>query len=144
MADHTVKGVEPLPEGTLDGSDLRILIVHTRWNFSIVKQLLEGTISTLKSLKVPASSIVIESVPGSFELPIAAHRLLSSAQGASSSQNPAAVSKAFDAAICIGVLIKGSTMHFEYIAESATQGLMRVGLDTGIPVIFGVLTCLTE
>ena len=53
-------------------------------------------------------------------------------------------SKAFDAAISIGVLIKGETMHFEYISESVSHGLMRVGLDTGVPVIFGVLTVLTE
>ncbi|TPX31395.1 6,7-dimethyl-8-ribityllumazine synthase [Synchytrium microbalum] len=176
MADHTVKGIEPLPAGSLDGSALRILIgtllhlpfvafkvshqanhilVHTRWNFTIVKQLLDGTISKLKALGVPESSIVIESVPGSFELPIAAQRLLTSAQRTASSatdlfttDSPSItktpVAAAYDAAICIGVLIKGSTMHFEYIADSTTKGLMRVGLDTGLPVVFGVLTCLTE
>jgi 6,7-dimethyl-8-ribityllumazine synthase len=51
---------------------------------------------------------------------------------------------AFDAVICVGVLIKGSTMHFEYICEAVTQGIMRVGLDSNIPVIFGVLTCLND
>ena len=64
--------------------------------------------------------------------------------GASSKSTSGASTKQFDAVISIGVLIKGSTMHFEYISESCCHGLMRVGLDTGVPVILGVLTALTE
>lgn len=64
--------------------------------------------------------------------------------GSASASSGAASKKQFDAVISIGVLIKGSTMHFEYISESCCHGLMRVGLDTGVPVILGVLTALTE
>ncbi len=75
-------------------------------------------------------TIKIANVPGAYELPFATKALLKSGS--------------YDAAISIGVLIKGSTMHFEYIADAVSHGLMRVGLDTDIPVIFGVLTCLDE
>ncbi len=80
-----------------------------------------------------AGWLVETQVPGAYELPLAAQMSIS----ASTDVTPAAV-------ICIGVLIKGSTMHFEYICEAVTQGITRVGLDTKVPVIFGVLTCLSE
>ncbi|KAF9158904.1 hypothetical protein DFQ27_000264 [Actinomortierella ambigua] len=163
-------------ETPVDGSNLRILIVHTRWNLPIVKALVEGAQKTMIEVNnVKPENIVVESVPGAYELPFAAHKLIEvskvrAADGANdlmgsvnlldglnlNSPKPASTpaagaspaasksKKAFDAVICIGVLIKGSTMHFEYICEAVTQGIMRVGLDTGIPVVFGVLTCLTE
>ncbi|KAF9972018.1 hypothetical protein BGZ73_004922 [Actinomortierella ambigua] len=164
-------------ETPVDGSNLRILIVHTRWNLPIVKALVEGAKKTMIEVNnVKPENIVVESVPGAYELPFAAHKLIEvskirAADGANdlmgnvnlldglnlNSPKPASTpaagasaasttksNKAFDAVICIGVLIKGSTMHFEYICEAVTQGIMRVGLDTGVPVIFGVLTCLTE
>lgn len=90
---------------------------------------------TLQAHGVAASDIVIKDVPGAYELPFASQTLL---EGAKNSDRP------FDACISIGVLIKGSTMHFEYIADATSHGLMRVGLDSKIPVIFGLLTCLTE
>ncbi|KAJ3034167.1 Phosphoacetylglucosamine Mutase [Rhizophlyctis rosea] len=104
--------------------------VHTRWNLPIVEALLEGARSTLHDLNV--KDITIQSVPGSYELPFAAQSLIRQSR------------PKYDAVICIGVLIKGSTMHFEYIADATSQGIMRVGLDEHVPVIFGVLTCLTE
>ncbi|GAB5592073.1 lumazine synthase [Umbelopsis nana] len=158
----------------LNGSNLRILIVHTRWNLPIVEALVKGAKDTLVSKhKVLPENIVIESVPGAYELPFAAKSLIQSAQtqGSSASEdllasatdllgeltasderkpdspNPGAKKAkkgAFDAVICVGVLIKGSTMHFEYICEATSQGIMRVGLDTNVPVIFGVLTCLDD
>lgn len=73
-----------------------------------------------------------------------ASSLLEGSLDSPSSSSAAASSKPFDALIGIGVLIKGSTMHFEYISECACQGLMRVGLDANVPVILGILTCLTE
>ncbi|RKO86360.1 6,7-dimethyl-8-ribityllumazine synthase, partial [Blyttiomyces helicus] len=109
--------------------------VHTRWNLPIVNPLVQGAATSLQSLGVSPTDITIHQVPGSFELPFAVQTLLASAKAAG---------KPFDAAIPIGVLIKGSTMHFEYIADAASQGIMRVGLEAGIPVIFGLLTCLTE
>ncbi|KAJ3177435.1 lumazine synthase [Geranomyces variabilis] len=111
-----------------DGKGLRILIVHTRWNAPIVNALVEGATAALRAAGV--AEITTRDVPGCYELPLATASLLA--------QQP------YDAAISIGVLIKGSTMHFEYIADAASHGLMRVGLDAKRPVIFGILTCLTE
>ncbi|KAJ3313083.1 hypothetical protein HDV04_002400 [Boothiomyces sp. JEL0838] len=133
MHDSTVKGIEFATKST--GKDLRILIVHTRWNSPIVNRLVEGAKQTLLESGVLAENIVLHNVPGAYELPFATQKLLKASAGST---------KPFDAAISIGVLIKGSTMHFEYIADATSQGLMRVGLDLGIPVIFGVLTCLNE
>ncbi|KAJ9144879.1 6,7-dimethyl-8-ribityllumazine synthase [Coniochaeta hoffmannii] len=148
-----------------DGSALRVGIVHARWNDTIIQPLLEGTKAKLLACGVKESNIVVESVPGSWELPIAVQRLYAASQVQSSSTSSgsagdllgsstsdllstattsASASQPFDALIAIGVLIKGETMHFEYIADSVSQGLMRVGLDTGVPVIFGVLTVLND
>ncbi|KAG0215917.1 hypothetical protein BGX28_007143 [Mortierella sp. GBA30] len=178
MIDDFHKGLEPaaVPQ---DGSNLRILIVHTRWNSPIVQGLVEGAKKAMiDQHNVKPENIVTESVPGAYELPFAAKKLLEVSQiraaegandlmgnvnlldglnlnsptpssakpisSASTTTTSAASKQAFDAVICIGVLIKGSTMHFEYICEAVSQGIMRVGLDSGVPVIFGVLTCLNE
>lgn len=125
---------------------------------------------------MPRANIIIQSVPGSYELPFAAQRMYTASQSSStgslvsaatdllgasgsaldlmkgageggasgSSSAEGGASGPLDAVIAIGVLIKGSTMHFEYISDAVSHGLMRVQLDTGCPVIFGVLTCLTE
>ncbi|KAK3825069.1 MAG: putative 6,7-dimethyl-8-ribityllumazine synthase [Benniella sp.] len=174
MRDDNHKGLEP-STNLQDGSNLRILIVHTRWNLHIVQGLVEGAKKAMiEQHHVKPDNIVVESVPGAYELPFAAKKFLEvsqirAAEGANdlmgnvnllgdlSLTSPTASAKsttpstsstrskqAFDAVICIGVLIKGSTMHFEYICEAVTQGIMRVGLDSGVPVIFGVLTCLNE
>ncbi|KAI1317844.1 hypothetical protein EDD11_007646 [Mortierella claussenii] len=181
MIDDFHKGLEPAAVAQ-DGSNLRILIVHTRWNSAIVQGLVEGAKKAMvEQHNVKPENIVIESVPGAYELPFAAKKLIelsqiraaegandlmgnvnlldglslnspppsSSASAPKSATTTAASAttgskQAFDAVICIGVLIKGSTMHFEYICEAVSQGLMRVGLDSGLPVIFGVLTCLNE
>ena len=133
MADQTIKGLE-MKRG-LDGSKLRILIVHTRWNSAVVDKLTQGCKQTLITNGVKPENITIIDVPGAFELPFACQTLL---------KKSLLTPTPFDACIPIGVLIKGSTMHFEYIAESTTQGIMRVGLDLQIPVVFGVLTCLND
>ena len=109
--------------------------VHTRWNAAVVDTLVKGCTDTLISRGVSKENIIIHNVPGSFELPFAAQKLITSSK---STATP------FDACIAIGVLIKGSTMHFEYIADATSHGLMNVGLKTDTPVIFGVLTCLSE
>ncbi|ORY08108.1 6,7-dimethyl-8-ribityllumazine synthase [Basidiobolus meristosporus CBS 931.73] len=136
-----------------DGSHLRVLIVHARWNKEIVDGLVEGARTTMISKhNVKPENIVTKEVSGSYELPFAAKRLISNSQVQSVTNNDLLgndspsedTDRPFDAVICIGVLIKGSTMHFEYICEAVSQGLMRVGLDTGVPVIFGVLTCLND
>lgn len=136
MGDKTVKGLEPKK---LNGKGLNIMIVHTRWNNKVVDALVQGAVDELAALGV--ASITKADVPGAFELPLAVQHQLSIKDGQK---------YRYDAVIAIGVLIKGSTMHFEYIAEATANGLMRVGillnsgLDQKRPVIFGVLTCLTD
>ncbi|KAH7364244.1 6,7-dimethyl-8-ribityllumazine synthase [Rhexocercosporidium sp. MPI-PUGE-AT-0058] len=148
-----------------DGSGLRIGIVHARWNTTIIEPLLAGTKAKLLASGVKESNIVVQSVPGSWELPIACSKLFSASQIQSTTSSTLGAgdllgssttdltslsleaktsSGPFDAIIAIGVLIKGETMHFEYIAESVSHGLMRVQLDTGVPLIFGLLTVLDE
>ncbi|KAI0273440.1 dimethylribityllumazine synthase [Gloeopeniophorella convolvens] len=166
----TVKNFPQFSE-KFDGAPLRIAIVHARWNKSIIDALVAGAVRKLKEAGVKEHNIVLQSVPGSFELPLACQRVIAgshvqagatatdllgglgigtprsgtpvpgSAGGASVVGMP---NQPFDAVIAIGVLIKGSTMHFEYICESVSHALMRVQLDTGVPVIFGVLTALTD
>ena len=163
-------------EEEYDGAGLRILIVHARWNTAIISPLVQGCIETLLAAGVQRSNIVIETVPGSYELPVACsrsvvpisqplpaaprltndHSLIAASQiqasatasdlmGATLDLAPTPTRRApFNAAIAIGCLIKGSTSHYEYISDAVTHGLMRVQLDTGIPVIYGVLNCLTE
>ncbi|KAI9745544.1 MAG: hypothetical protein M1818_001078 [Claussenomyces sp. TS43310] len=154
-----------------DGSGLRIGIVHARWNIELIKPLLAGTKAKLLAAGVKESNIVVQSVPGSWELPAAVRGQiqatsagstsigagdllgssttdltalsLSSTDAPSSSSAPSSTAP-FDAIIAIGVLIKGETMHFEYIAEAVSHGLMRVQLDNGIPLIFGLLTVLNQ
>ncbi|PIA14188.1 dimethylribityllumazine synthase [Coemansia reversa NRRL 1564] len=169
--DDFHKGVKEASR-KLDGRGLKVLIVHTRWNSEIVDPLVYGTKSSLERYGVLPQNITVRDVPGAYELPAAAQRLIRLSQQQSTnlvsdvvddlmttaSELTASVrgsvdvgalkadikSGPFDAVVCVGVLIKGSTMHFEYIAEAVSQGIMRVGLDTGVPTIFGVLTCLSD
>lgn len=109
---------------------MRIGIIRSRWNDEHVTNLCNGCIEALKECKVDEANIFQTTVPGSFELPMAARFL--------------ALSGTVDAIVCIGVLIKGETMHFEYIADAVSKGIMNIGIQTSTPVIFGVLTCLNE
>merc|ERR1712000_297936 len=159
-ATMSLKGPTPQQH---DGSALRVAIVHARWNSTIIEPLVSGAKAKLLAAGVKEDNIVVQSCPGSWELPIAVQRLISastiqsSQTGAPSATDLLASSTtdltatagptsggAFDAVIGIGVLIKGETMHFEYIADAAVHGLMRVQLDTGIPVILGILTVPTR
>lgn len=114
----------------VDGSGLSIAICATQWNTSIIQSLSGACTEELQRLGVLAENITVKMVPGAYELPYAANQLAASGK--------------FDAIVCIGCLIKGDTMHFEYIAEAVTQGIMQVNLKSRIPVLFGVLTCLNE
>lgn len=109
---------------------MKIGIIKTRWNDEHVSNLVDGIKKGLKECNVTEKNIFETSVPGSFELPLAARFL--------------AMSGTVDAIITCGVLIKGDTMHFEYIADAVSKGIMNVGVSTSTPVIFGVLTCLNE
>lgn len=165
-----LKGPSAAPN--YDGSGLRVAIVHARWNTAIIDPLVAGAKKSLLSAGVPEENIVIESVPGSYELPFAVQRVYAASQiqASRSSASADAISATdllsssttdliksaaqtttsetrtgpFDAVIAVGVLIKGETMHFEYIADAVTHGLMRVQLEAGVPVIFGLLTVLNE
>lgn len=111
----------------LDGQGLRIGIVAARFNADIVERLVETAGDELARLGVLPEHVTLVRVPGAFELPIAAQALLRSADPP-------------DAVICLGAVIQGDTRHFDFVAGAAADGILRVGLDTGRPVIFGVLT----
>ncbi|MDO8525046.1 MAG: 6,7-dimethyl-8-ribityllumazine synthase [Candidatus Omnitrophota bacterium] len=113
-------------EGQLIAKGKKFAIVVSRFNDFISKRLLEGAIDTLMRHGAKESELESVWVPGAFEMPVVANKL--------------ARSKKFDAVICIGAVIKGSTPHFEYVAGEAAKGIAKVSLDTGIPVIFGVIT----
>ncbi len=113
-------------EGSLDGVGLRVCIVVARWNSFVTSKLLEGALSGLRERGVLSDDITTAWVPGAFEVPTAAKW--------------AAASGRFDAVICLGAVIRGETAHFEYVAGGAAEGIARVALETGVPVIFGVLT----
>ena len=104
-------------------------IVVSRFNDLVTARLLEGAISTLRRHGASESSITAVWVPGSFELPLVAEKLASSGK--------------YAAVIALGAVIQGSTTHHEYINHATAQGLMQAGQRTGVPVMFGVLTCPT-
>lgn len=116
--------------GDLNGEDVRVGIIRTRWNDEHVSNLVSGAKKAMKECNVKDDNIFVTEVPGAFELPLAARFL--------------ALSGTVDAVICCGVLIKGDTLHFEYICDTVSSGIMSVGLQTSTPCIFGVLTCLDE
>ncbi len=116
--------------GSLDGRQLRIGIVAARFNADVVDRLLDTARQELARLGVRPEDVVVLRVPGAFELPVAARALLCSADPP-------------DAVICLGAVIQGETRHFDFVAGAAADGILRVSLDTGRPVIFGVLTAST-
>jgi 6,7-dimethyl-8-ribityllumazine synthase len=113
-------------EGQLSAKDLRCAIVVSRFNSLVSRQLLDGAVDCLLRHGGNDQNITVIHVPGSFEIPQVAMSL--------------AASKRFDAVICLGAVIRGDTPHFDYIAAEAAKGVAQVGLQTGIPVAFGVLT----
>lgn len=117
-----VKGDAPPP--VLDGAGLRVAIVAARFNSHVTLRLLDGARRGLASTGVRDEDVTVTWVPGAFEIPLAARALAAHA----------------DAVICLGCVIRGETAHFEHVAGQAAAGIMRVGLDTGVPVMFGVLT----
>ncbi|MDP2931246.1 MAG: 6,7-dimethyl-8-ribityllumazine synthase, partial [Chloroflexota bacterium] len=116
-------------EGMLLGKGLKFGLVLSRFNEFITTKLLEGARDALLRHGVSEESIDIAWVPGAFEIPLVAKKL--------------AETKNYDAVICLGAVIRGATPHYEYIAAEVSKGIAKVGLDTGVPVIFGVLTTET-
>ena len=113
-------------EGFLGGKNFRIAIVISRFNHFITGHLLGGAEDTLKRHGITDDNITVVWVPGAFEIPVVAKKL--------------ATSKKYDAVICLGAVIRGSTPHFDYVAAEVSKGVAAVGMETGLPVIFGVLT----
>jgi 6,7-dimethyl-8-ribityllumazine synthase len=117
-------------QGSRTAGECRFAIVVSRFNEEITHGLLAGARAALAECGVRDEDLTIVRVPGAFELPVAARRIAETGE--------------VDAVICLGCLIKGDTMHFEYIAAAASQGIMGVSTATGVPVAFGLLTALTD
>ena len=113
-------------QGQRRGDGLRIAVVVSRFNDLVTGLLLEGALDGLAELGVDAASITVAHVPGAFELPLVAQRLASSGD--------------HDAVICLGAVIRGETDHHIHVGGQAAAGCQRVQLDTGVPVVLGVLT----
>ena len=111
---------------TRSAKGFRFAIVASRWNDSLVSRLLAGALDALAELSVDENAVEVFRVPGSFEIPLCALK--------------AAESGKFDAVICLGVIIRGQTPHFEYIASEVTRGIGEAGIKTGVPLLFGVIT----
>lgn len=110
-----------------DASDLRVAVVAASWHQVVMDGLVAGARRALSAHRVTDPAVV--RVPGTFELPVVAAAL--AGQG-------------YDVVVALGVVVRGGTPHFDYVCDAATQGLTRVGLDHGVPIGFGVLTCDTE
>jgi 6,7-dimethyl-8-ribityllumazine synthase len=119
---NTIEGTFAPPQG-------RIAIVAARFNHAIVDLLVQGAIDSLHRHGVRDGDIDVVRVPGSFEIPVTAQRLASSEK--------------YTAVICLGAVIRGETDHYDYICAAAANGISQVALNSGVPVLFGVLTCDT-
>lgn len=113
-------------EGSLVGTDARVAIVASRFNDLIVRRLLDGALDALRRSGVTDDDVSIAWVPGAVEIPLAASRLAASGR--------------FDAVITLGAVIRGATSHYDHVCAIVASGVGRAALDTGVPVVFGVLT----
>lgn len=115
--------------GRLTAEGFRFAIVMSRWNDFLTSKLVDGAMDALESHGAGEGSVEIFKVPGSFELPLTVLKLAGSGN--------------FDAVIAIGVVIRGETPHFDYVAGEAAKGIAQAGMQTGVPVMFGVITADT-
>lgn len=113
-------------EGKLSAKGLKFALVASRFNDLITKELLSGAVDCIVRHEGSDKDVTVAWCPGSFEIPLVAQKL--------------ANTKSYDAIICLGAVIRGDTPHFDYVAAEVTKGIASVGLNTGIPVVFGVLT----
>lgn len=116
-------------QGQLTAAGFRFAIVVSRWNDFLTAKLTEGALDALERLGAEEKEVEIFKVPGSFELPLTALKVARSGR--------------FDAVICIGTVIRGETPHFDYVAGEAAKGIGQVAMQTGVPVLFGVITADT-
>jgi 6,7-dimethyl-8-ribityllumazine synthase len=113
-------------EGRLRGEGLSIAIVVSRFNDLITRQLLAGAQDSLRRHDVEAERVDVAWVPGSFEIPLVARKLAESGR--------------YQAVVCLGAIVRGETPHFEYVASQVSSGIAQAGLETGVPLIFGIIT----
>ena len=113
-------------EGKLVSKEIRVAIVCSRFNEFITSKLLGGALDGLKRHDIKDENIDIAWCPGAFEIPLTAQKLASTGR--------------YDAVICLGAVIRGSTSHYDYVCAEVSKGIASVGLSSGIPVMFGVLT----
>jgi 6,7-dimethyl-8-ribityllumazine synthase len=130
-----VAGRAPRPRrtGPAAGSrrrSVRYAVVAARFNEPITKKLVDGALHAFTAARVPVADVEVHWVPGSFELPQAAAHLAST--------------RRYAAIVCLGVIIRGQTPHFDHIAREAAAGIREVGMRTGVPTTFGVITALSE
>lgn len=116
-------------QGRLNAEGFRFAIVASRWNDFLTSRLIEGALDALERLGADEKSVELFKVPGSFEIPLLARKLAASGK--------------WDAVICLGTIIRGETPHFEYIASEVTKGIAQAGMETGVPVIYGIVTADT-
>lgn len=114
------------PATKVDGAGLRLAIVATRWHEQITSALLDSAVRTAHECGIDAPTVL--RTPGAVELPVVAQ----------------ALAPTHDAVVCLGLVLRGGTPHFEYVCDAVTAGCLRVSLDTSTPIGFGVLTCDTE
>ena len=113
-------------EGKLVPKSIKVGIVAARFNEFITSRLLSGALDCLRRHEVPEDDITVAWVPGAFEIPLIASRM--------------AASRRYDAVICLGAVIRGSTSHYDYVCSEVSKGVAQVALNSDIPVMFGVLT----
>ena len=122
--------MEPVThQGRLSAGGFRFALVSSRWNDFLTGRLVEGALDALARLGADEGAVEHFRVPGSFEIPLAALK--------------AAQSGRFDAVVCLGTVIRGQTPHFEYVAGEVTKGVAHVSLQTGVPVLYGIVTADT-
>ena len=113
-------------EGNLVAQNIKVALVAARFNEFIVSKLISGAVDGLKRHNVADDDITLAWVPGAFEIPLIASKLAKSGK--------------YDAVICLGAVIRGATSHYDYVCNEVSKGVAHVSLETGIPVLFGVLT----
>ena len=116
-------------QGHLKAEGFRFALVASRWNDFLTSRLVEGALDALERLGAEEKSVALFKVPGSFEIPLLARKLAASGK--------------YDAVICLGTVIRGQTPHFEYIAGEVTKGIAQAAMETGVPVLYGIVTADT-
>lgn len=116
-------------QGKLTANGFRFVIIASRWNDLVTSKLVEGALDGLERLGAEESNVKLVRVPGAFEIPMLASKL--------------ADTEMYDAIICLGTVIRGQTPHFEYVASEVSKGIGQVGIETGVPTIYGIVTADT-